>query len=97
MQQVDAGARVVRKAGSAMHDIVTASQRVDELLEAVATGAREQSADIGQVGGAVQELEQMTQQNQARVAQAAASATAMRELAHALSGEVARFRMPAGG
>jgi methyl-accepting chemotaxis protein len=97
VQQVDAGARVVRKAGTAMQDIVTASQRVDDLLGEVATGAREQSADIGQVGAAVQELERMTQQNQSRVAQTAASARAMRELAHALSGEVARFRMPAGG
>ena len=38
---------VVRKAGTAMHDIVAASQRVNELLGEVATGAREQSLGIG--------------------------------------------------
>ena len=43
VQQVQAGTLVVRKAGTAMHDIVAASQRVNELLGEVAAGAREQS------------------------------------------------------
>ena len=94
VQQVQAGTVVVRKAGAAMQDIVGASQRVSELLGAVATGAREQSLGIGQVGEAVVELDRVTQQNAALVEQTAHGAADMRELARTLAEEVARFRMP---
>jgi len=96
VQQVQAGTVVVRRAGTAMHDIVSASQRVSELLGAVATGAREQSQGIGQVGQAVAALDRVTQQNAAQVLQTAHAASDMRELARALAEEVARFRMPPG-
>ena len=95
VEQVHSGTVVVRKAGVAMHEIVAASQRVSELLGAVTCGAREQSRGIDQVGQAVQQLDGMTQQNAALVERTAASATGMRELAHTLAAEVARYRMPA--
>jgi methyl-accepting chemotaxis protein len=95
VQQVEAGTQVVRKAGAAMHDIVAASQRVDDLLGEVATGARAQSLDIGQVGQAVVELDRVTQQNASLVEQTAQSAAAMRELARTLAQEVASFSLPA--
>jgi methyl-accepting chemotaxis protein len=94
VQQVQAGTVVVRKAGVAMQDIVAASQRVSELLAAVASGAREQSQGIGQVGTAVVELDRVTQQNAALVEQTAHAAADMRELARTLAEEVARFHMP---
>ena len=97
VQQVQAGAVVVRKAGHAMQDIVGASQRVSELLGTVATGAREQSHGIGQVGEAVGELDRVTQQNAVLVEQTAHAAADMRELARTLAEEVARFRIPADG
>ena len=82
--------------GASIEDIVASSQRVDQLLGEVATGAREQSAGIGQVGQAVTELDRMTQQNAALVEQTAAAADAMKDQAQALSHEVDRFRLPAG-
>jgi methyl-accepting chemotaxis protein len=94
--QVEAGTVVVRKAGAAMHDIVAASQRVNALLGEVATGAREQSLGIGQVGQAVAELDRVTHQNAALVEQTADAAADMRELARTLAEEVARFKTPAG-
>ena len=96
VEQVAGGADVVRKAGSAIEDIVTSSQRVDQLLGEVATGAREQSAGIGQVGQAVTELDRMTQQNAALVEQTAGAAGTMKTQAESLAGEVARFRLPGG-
>jgi methyl-accepting chemotaxis protein len=95
VSQVEAGTHVVRKAGAAMQDIVAASQRVNELLGEVATGARAQSLGIGQVGQAVVELDRVTQQNAALVGQTAQSAAAMRELAQVLAEEVAGFKLPA--
>ena len=86
LEQVEAGTTVVRGAGSTIEEIVSSSQRVDRLLGEVATGAREQSLGVGQIGQAVQELDRMTQQNAAMVEQTAA--------AHTLADEVARFKIP---
>ena len=94
--QVEAGTGVVRKAGASIEDTVDSSRRVDALLGSVATGAREQSLGIAQIGAAVQELDRMTQQNAALVEETAAAAAAMKEQALVLAGEVARFRMPEG-
>ena len=96
VEQVESATGVVRKAGATIEDIVASSQRVNQLMYEVATGAREQSVGIGQWGQAVQELDRMTQQNAALVEEAAAAATAMKDQAHGLSEEVARFKMPAG-
>ena len=95
VEQVETGTGIVRKAGVTIDDIVGSSHRVNELLGEVATGAREQSVGIGQIGQAVQELDRMTQQNAALVEQTAAAATAMKVQANGLAEEVARFRMPA--
>jgi methyl-accepting chemotaxis protein len=97
VDQAEAGTVVVRRAGATIEDIVQSSGRVNHLLGEVATGAREQSSGIGQIGEAVQELDRMTQQNAALVEQTAAAAAAMRDQAQTLADEVARFRMPAGG
>jgi methyl-accepting chemotaxis protein len=95
--QVATGAEVVRKAGAAIEEIVSSSRRVDALLGEVAAGAREQTAGIAQIGQAVHDLDQMTQQNAALVEQTAASATSMRDQAQALAQDVGRFRLPTGG
>ncbi|WP_150105454.1 methyl-accepting chemotaxis protein [Leptothrix cholodnii] len=96
VEQVEAGTAIVRNAGAAIDEIVASSQRVDHLLGEVAVGAREQSLGVGQIGEAVQELDRMTQQNAALVEETAAASAAMKDQAHALAEEVARFKMPAG-
>ena len=96
VDQVETGTAVVRKAGSAIGEIVDSSQRVDQLLDEIATGAREQSAGIAQIGQAVQELDRVTQQNAALVHQTAAASASMKDQALQLAGEVSRFRLPAG-
>ncbi|MFO1291563.1 MAG: methyl-accepting chemotaxis protein [Rubrivivax sp.] len=97
VEQVASGTEVVREAGATIERIVEAARRVSELLADVATGTREQTLGIGQVGEAVQEIDRVTQHNAALVEQTAAAATAMREQAQALAQEAARFRLPAQG
>ncbi len=94
VEQVSAGTDIVRKAGVTIETIVLSSQRVNQLLGEVATGAREQSIGIGQIGQAVQELDRMTQQNAALVEETAAGASVVRDQADTMAEEVARFRMP---
>ena len=96
VEQVQAGTTIVRKAGAVIEEIVSSSQRVDQLLGEVATGAREQSLGVGQIGASVQELDRMTQQNAALVEQTAAAATAMKDQAQTLAKGVASFKIPAG-
>ncbi|MFT3820000.1 MAG: methyl-accepting chemotaxis protein [Rubrivivax sp.] len=96
VEQVEAGAGIVRKAGSTIQEIVASSQRVNELLGHVSNAAREQSQGVSQVGHAVQDIDRMTQQNAALVEQTAAAAAAMKDQARALTLEVERFRLPAG-
>ena len=96
VDQVESGTTIVRSAGATIEEIVASSQRVDQLLGEVTTGAREQSLGVGQIGQAVQELDRMTQQNAALVEQTAAAASAMQSQACTLAEEVARFKMPAG-
>ncbi|MBX9834806.1 MAG: cache domain-containing protein [Burkholderiaceae bacterium] len=95
MQQVATGADIVRKAGATIEDIVASSQRVNQLLGEVATGAHEQNQGISQIGDAVQELDRMTQQNAALVEETAAAASAMQNQARHLAEDVARFKLPA--
>ncbi|MBK6616189.1 methyl-accepting chemotaxis protein [Ottowia sp.] len=93
-EEVHLGTATVRKAGSAMGAIVESSTRVNELLASVATGAREQSLGVSQIGEAVQELDRMTQQNAGLVEETARAASAMRDQATRLADEVAKFQLP---
>ena len=96
VSQVEAGTEKVRRAASTIDEIIGSSQRVSELLNEIATGAREQSLGVGQIGQAVQELDRMTQQNAALVEQTAAAASSMRDQAAGLATEVQRFKLPEG-
>jgi methyl-accepting chemotaxis protein len=93
VDQVEAGTGIVRRAGAIIDGIVGQSRRVDELLAAVAVGAREESDGLSQLGQAVHDLDQVTQQNAALVEQTAAAAGALRDQAGGLAREVARFRL----
>ncbi|MCE4537231.1 methyl-accepting chemotaxis protein [Pelomonas sp. P7] len=94
VEQVEAGAATVGRAGETIAEIVTGSDRVDQLLGEVASGAREQNKGIAHIGQAVQELDRATQHNAALVEETAAAAAAMKQQAHTLVGEVARFQLP---
>ncbi|QPF75297.1 HAMP domain-containing protein [Roseateles sp. DAIF2] len=95
VERVESGTAIVQRAGGTIAQIVSGSQRVDQLLGEVARGAREQSQGIAQIGQAVQELDRNTQQNAALVEQTAAAAASMKRQADALATEVSRFQLPA--
>ncbi|RQO62538.1 chemotaxis protein [Paucibacter sp. KBW04] len=94
VEQVETGSAIVRRAGQTMADIVSASQQVDQVLDEIAGGAREQSLGINQIGQAVAELDRMTQQNAALVEETVAAAAAMQRQAQGLAGQVERFNLP---
>ena len=77
-----------------MEVLVGNAGRMNELLAQISTAASEQSNGVSQVGAAVSELDEMTQQNAALVEETAAAAAALNEQATGLAKEVGRFKLP---
>jgi methyl-accepting chemotaxis protein len=92
-ERVDSGAQLVSEAGLAMNDIVSAIQRVTDMMQGISASASAQSDGIVQVNQAVNQLDQMTQQNAALVQQSTAAAASLREQTSRLAGAVNVFRV----
>ncbi len=96
LEKVDAGSRLVGQAGNSMTEIVASVRRVSDVISEISHAAREQTQGLGQINGAVAQLDTMTQQNAALVEQSAAAADSMREQTTRLSRAVGAFRVQAG-
>ena len=92
-EKVESGTRLVQNAGDAMTDIVSGVQRVSTIIADMGAATAEQSSGIGLVNTAVNELDQMTQQNSALVEESAAAAESLREQAKRLTDAVSAFRL----
>ncbi len=97
VDKVDSGSRLVADAGETMKEIVGSVQRVSDIIGEITAAATEQSSGIGQVNGAVTQLDRMTQQNAALVEQSAAAAESLKEQAVSLASVVGTFRLSAHG
>ncbi|HSX94420.1 MAG TPA: methyl-accepting chemotaxis protein, partial [Hydrogenophaga sp.] len=95
VERVDAGSRLVADAGQTMSEIVGSVQRVSDIIGEITAASGEQSEGIGQVNVAVNQLDQMTQQNAALVEESAAAAQSLKEQAEQLALVVGRFRTTA--
>ena len=93
VERVESGARLVQNAGTTMDEIVGSVQRVGDIIGEITAASSEQSDGIGQVNTAVNQLDQMTQQNAALVEESAAAAQSLREQATRLAGAVQVFKL----
>jgi methyl-accepting chemotaxis protein len=93
VDKVELGSRLVGDAGATMNEIVASVQRVTDIIGEISAAASEQSSGIGQIGVAVNQLDQMTQQNAALVEESAAAAESLKEQAKTLSNVIATFRL----
>ena len=93
VDQVDVGARHVAEAGETMQRIVTQVQRVNDLVSEIRAASNEQTRGIEQIGQAVAQLDQVTQQNAALVEESAAAADSMRVQAEHLAQSVSTFKV----
>ena len=91
--KVENGTRLVADAGRTMGDIVDQVRRVSALITEISDASDEQSRGIGQIGDAVTQLDQVTQQNAALVEESAAAAESLRVQADSLARTVATFRL----
>ncbi|MBK1688310.1 methyl-accepting chemotaxis protein [Rubrivivax gelatinosus] len=96
VEKVEIGARQVDETGESMTAIVSQVQRVSQLIGEITNATVEQSSGISQVGDAVGQLDQVTQQNAALVEESAAAAESLRLQAARLTELVGVFKTDAG-
>ncbi len=94
-ERVADGSTLAGEAGRTMVDVVEAIRRVNDLVGQISAATGEQSAGITQVGQAVGEMDQVTQQNAALVEESAAAAESLRQQAGQLVEAVAAFQLHA--
>ncbi|WP_237400483.1 methyl-accepting chemotaxis protein [Rhodovulum visakhapatnamense] len=94
---VASGVTLVNRTGEVLTDMAARIGNIAELVDAIATGAREQSVGIAEINAGTAQLDQVTQQNAAMVEEATAASMQLREEATTMADLVARFRLDQGG
>ena len=95
VERVEQGTALVDRAGSTMTDVVAAIQRVTHIVGEISAASAEQSQGVAQVGEAITQMDQVTQQNAALVEESAAAADSLKLQARQLVDAVAFFRVSA--
>ncbi|OWV77492.1 chemotaxis protein [Rhizobium sp. R634] len=83
--EVGTGVKLVLETGQSLNKISEQVSQINQLMEAIATSAREQSTGLAEINTAVNQMDQSTQQNAAMVEQSTAAAAS-------LSGEASKLR-----
>lgn len=94
VQRVSSGANLANQVGTSMEQVVAAIKQVSDMMREIAAASVEQSTGVVQVGGAVTEMDQVTQQNAALVEKMSAAASSLQTQAHGLVQAVAVFKCP---
>lgn len=76
-----------------MFEIVSQVQRVSQMINELSNASVEQSTGIAQIGDAVTQLDQVTQQNAALVEESAAAAESLKHQAATLAEVVSIFKV----
>ena len=93
VERVEAGHVLAGGAGQTMSDIVERFRQVTELINGISVASAEQSRGIDQMGEAVVQLDQVTQQNAALVEESAAAAESLKQQAERMLQTVAVFKL----
>ena len=94
--KVSIGSGQVERAGTTMQEIVASVKRVTDIMGEISAASEEQSTGIDQVNRAVNQMDEVTQQNAALVEEAAAAAGSLEEQAKNLAGAVSAFKINSG-
>ena len=92
-QQVARGVRLVTETGQTLSGIVDKVASIDALIGEIAKSSQEQAIGLNQVNTAVNQMDQVTQQNAAMVEEATAAASNLKSEARGLAALVGRFEI----
>lgn len=93
VERVERGTALVDQAGATMTEVVSSIRRVTDIMGEISAASNEQSLGVSQVGEAVTQMDQVTQQNAALVEEMAAAASSLKSQAHELVQTVAVFKL----
>ncbi|WP_343844825.1 methyl-accepting chemotaxis protein [Bowmanella denitrificans] len=91
--KIENGNQLVNQSGETMKEIVTSIKRVNDIMSEIAAASAEQSSGIDEIGKAVTQMDEMTQQNAALVEEAAAASESLQGQAQQLARQVATFKL----
>lgn len=91
--RVEQGTALVDQAGQTMGELVDSTRRVTNIMGEISSASAEQSDGVTQVGLAVNQMDQATQQNAALVEQSAAAAESLNTQASTLLQLVSMFKL----
>ncbi len=91
--QVKSGVELVGEAGNALTRIVKQVTEINGVVSEIASSAHEQATGLAQVNTAINQMDQVTQQNAAMVEQSTAAAHNVKHETEELSRLIARFRV----
>ena len=84
VDRVELGSKLVDEAGNTMQEVVASIRRVTDIMGEISAASTEQSMGVSQVGEAVTQMDQVTQQNAALVEEMAAAASSLKNQAEEL-------------
>ncbi|MDP3651825.1 MAG: methyl-accepting chemotaxis protein [Rhodoferax sp.] len=93
VERVEHGTTLVDQAGATMSDVVGSIRRVTDIMGEISAASNEQALGVTQVGEAVSQMDQVTQQNAALVEEMAAAASSLKSQAQELVQNVALFKL----
>ena len=93
VERVETGTALVDRAGQTMAEVVGAIRRVTDIMGEISAASTEQSQGVAQVGEAVAQMDQVTQQNAALVEEMAAAAASLNTQAQELVDTVSVFQL----
>ncbi|MEL6463506.1 MAG: methyl-accepting chemotaxis protein [Pseudomonadota bacterium] len=94
-EQVQQGVELVDRTGVALSSIVSSVADISTRVAEIASSARQQSAGLNEINSAVNELDQVTQQNAAMFEETTAASHALMGEADALADAMAQFNIGA--
>jgi methyl-accepting chemotaxis protein len=90
---VGQGVQLVNRAGESLTEILKSINEVAAIVADIANASAEQATGIDQINKALNQMDEVTQQNSALVEENAATAKTLEHQSHALDGRVAAFRL----
>ncbi len=91
--QVAEGVDLVAQTGKALERILEQVNDINQVVAGIASGAQEQATGLGEINTAINQMDQMTQQNAAMVEETTAASHSLAQEARHLADVVATFRL----
>jgi methyl-accepting chemotaxis protein len=91
--QVQEGVGLVNQAGTSLTEILASIKQVADIVAEIASASHEQSTGIDQINKALNQMDEVTQQNSALVEENAASAKTLEHQSESMNQKVAFFKL----